>query len=93
MVKNIIPKLGMSSLVGSFRCYKAVAESLSFNLVLISCHSSFLKYFLLMKISLFCLSFMSGGAGYQPTPAADGAVSLGDGLGGNAVSLQSCVPF
>lgn len=35
---------------------------------------------------------MSGRVGYQPSPAADGAVSLGDGLGGHAVPLQSCVP-
>lgn len=37
-------------------------------------------------------SFVSGRAGYQPSPAADGAISLGDGLGGHAVSLQSFVP-
>lgn len=36
-------------------------------------------------------SFVSGGASYQPSPAADGAISLGDGLGGNAVPLQPCV--
>lgn len=37
-------------------------------------------------------SFVSGRAGYQPSPAADGAISLGDGLGGHAVPLQPCVP-
>lgn len=31
---------------------------------------------------------MSGRAGYQPSPAADGAISLGHGLGGHAVPLQ-----
>lgn len=35
---------------------------------------------------------MSGGAGYQPSPAADGAIQLGDGLGGHVVPLQPCVP-
>lgn len=32
-------------------------------------------------------SFVSGRAGYQPSPAADGAISLGLGLGGHAVPL------
>lgn len=35
---------------------------------------------------------MSGRAGYQPSPAADGAISLGHGLGGHAVPLQPRLP-
>lgn len=42
------------------------------------------------SVSLF--SFVSGRTGHQPPPAADGALSLGDGLGGHAVPLQPCVP-
>ena len=37
-------------------------------------------------------SFVSGRAGNKPSPAADGSISLGDGLGGHAIPLQPCVP-
>lgn len=93
MVKNIIPKLGWFSLVTSFRRCKTdwITDFYTFSfpvtdLFIHICISH-------VKISLSCQSFMSGRAGHQPAPAADGAVSLGDGLGGNVVSLQSCVPF
>lgn len=42
--------------------------------------------------SVSLLSSVSGRVGYQPSPAADGAISLGDGLGGHVVPLQPCVP-
>lgn len=38
-------------------------------------------------------SLVSGRAGYQPSPAADGAISLGDGLGRHAVPLQPGLAF
>lgn len=44
-----------------------------------------------MTSPVFLLSTVSGRAGYQPSPAADGAISLGDGLGGHVVPLQPCV--
>lgn len=36
---------------------------------------------------VFC-SFVFRGIGYQSSPAADGAISLGHGLGGNAVPFK-----
>lgn len=78
MVKNIIPKLGMF-----------FSDSFNYTIALFFC--SLLVSSHVMSL-VFLLSFVSGRAGYQPSPAADGAIQLGDGLGGNAVALQPCVP-
>lgn len=83
MVKNIIPKLGMSCSVTVLSMRRKCSPILPF---------SPLVSLLLMMAPVSFLSSVSGRAGYQPTPAADGAISLGDGLGGHVVPLQPRVP-
>lgn len=71
MVKNIIPKLGMSF----YQCKKILdCSAVSF----ISSPFCFLTVFSSLTPSVFLLSIVSGRAGYQPSPATDGAISVGD---------------
>lgn len=93
MVKNIIPKLGMSFLAILLwqECHSSVRKYLSLQ----SYPSLFLLFLLVsphVMSPVFLLSSVSGRASYQPSPAADGAISLGDGLGGYVVPLQPRVP-
>lgn len=83
MVKNIIPKLGMSF----YQCKKILdCSAVSF------ISSPFCTVFSSLTLSVFLLSIVSGRAGYQPSPATDGAISVGDRLGGHVVPLQPRVP-
>lgn len=91
MVKNIIPKLGISFISQSFSIPLLWRE---YNSLQSDRHMSmFFKCFFKWSVMshLFLLSSVSRRTGYQPSPAADGAVSLGDGLGGHVVPLQPCV--
>ena len=88
MVKNIIPKLGMSLLLDN-RSSNVLANTF---FIFYDFLSKLFPIYLHVITSISGSSFVSGRAGDQPSPAADGAISLGDGLGRHVVPLQPCVP-